>query len=198
MQTSQTVKEITAALLEFHKEVSSIPKTATNPFFKSKYADLSTILTTISTPLFKNGLVLSQFPEGESGLTTRIMHVSGEWMESTYIMKPVKGTPQDAGSAMTYQRRYAIGAILSLNIDEDDDGNKASQENKNGKSLHNHKELEKDGLPLISNTQFKKACDRIAAGELEIYYKVIADFSMEETQAKLLKQIYDKSKKQPA
>ena len=48
-------------------------------------------------------------------------------MEATYEMQPVKHSPQDAGSVITYQRRYAIGAILNLNIDEDDDGNKASQ-----------------------------------------------------------------------
>jgi hypothetical protein len=196
MQTSPSIKEITAALLEFHKEVSSIPKNSTNPFFKSKYADLSTILKTIETPLLSNGLVLTQWPEGESGLTSRLLHVSGEWMESTYTMKPVKSTPQDAGSAITYQRRYAIGAILSLNIDEDDDGNKASKDN--GKTLYNHKELETNGNPLITNGQFKKACDRIKAGELDIYYKVIADFSMAKEQSDLLKQIYDKAKKQPA
>lgn len=206
MQTSTSIKEITAALLGFHKEVSSIPKSSTNPFFKSKYADLSTILSNIDEPLLNNGLVVSQWPEGENELTTRLMHASGEWMESKYTLKPVKSTPQDAGSAITYQRRYAIGAILSLNIDEDDDGNKASQnkkedagkENKNGTTLHNHTKIEKDGLPLITNGQFKSACERIEGGELNIYYKVIADFSMTKEQTDLLKLIYDKSKKQPA
>ncbi len=194
MQTSTSTKEITAALLGFHKDVSNIPKTATNPFFKSKYADLSTILTNINDPLLKNGLVLSQFPEGESGLTTRLMHTSGEWMESTYYMKPVKATPQDAGSAITYQRRYAIGAILSLNIDEDDDGNKASKET-NGTTLYNHKDISKPGMPLITNVQFKQACERIEKGETDVYAKTVAKFSMTETQQVLLKTFFDNAKK---
>jgi hypothetical protein len=55
------------------------------------------------------------------------MHVSGEWMSESYEMQPTKHDPQGAGSVITYQRRYALGAILGLNIDEDDDANKASQ-----------------------------------------------------------------------
>lgn len=41
-------------------------------------------------------------------------------------MKPVKDDPQAVGSAITYMRRYALGAVLGLNIDNDDDGNAAS------------------------------------------------------------------------
>jgi hypothetical protein len=126
MNTSESIKQIAEALVGFHSEVGKIAKDAKNPFFKSKYASLSGILDAIQEPLVNNGLSLVQFPEGENGLTTRLCHKSGEWMEASYFMKPVKDTPQDRGSAITYQRRYAVGAILSLNIDEDDDANKAS------------------------------------------------------------------------
>ncbi len=129
MQTSTSIKELSLSLSDFHKEMGKVSKKATNPFFKSKYASLPDILDAISEPLNNNGLIILQFPEGEFGLTTRILHVSGEWMEATYFMKPIKTSPQDQGSAITYQRRYAIGAVLSLNIDEDDDGNKASKQN---------------------------------------------------------------------
>lgn len=198
MQTSPEIKQIAAALVGFHKEVGKISKDSTNPFFKSKYASLSNILDGISEPLNSNGLTIVQFPENETGLTTRLIHVSGEWMESTYHMKSTKDTPQDKGSAMTYQRRYAIGAILSLNIDEDDDGNKASGMNGKAATSYNHKAIEKPGMPLITNAQFKKACERIENGEIDIYYKVTADFSMTKEQSDLLKQIYDKYKKVPA
>lgn len=126
MQTSESIKEISAALVFFHSIVPKIAKDANNPFFKSKYASLSGILETISDPLVKSGLAIVQLPENENGLTTRLLHTSGEWMEATYTMKPKQDTPQDRGSAITYQRRYAVGAILSLNIDDDDDGNAAS------------------------------------------------------------------------
>lgn len=127
MKTSLTITELAKSLVEFHKEVGKIIKTDANPFFKSKYASLATILDVISEPLTKNGLMVIQFPTEQYKLTTRLQHVSGEFMEDTYEMQPTKHSPQDAGSVITYQRRYAIGAILNLNIDEDDDGNKASE-----------------------------------------------------------------------
>jgi len=127
MKTSESITELAKSLIEFQKEVGKIIKTDNNPFFKSKYASLATILDVISEPLTKQGLVIIQFPTEQYKLTTRLQHVSGEYMEDTYEMQPTKHSPQDAGSVITYQRRYAIGAILNLNIDEDDDGNKGSE-----------------------------------------------------------------------
>lgn len=195
MQTSESIKNIATALVGFHKEVGKIAKDSNNPFFKSKYASLSNILDGISDPLNNNGLSVVQFPDGENGLTTRLIHISGEWMEANYQMRPAKDDPQGRGSALTYQRRYALGAILSLNIDEDDDGNKASQ---NGKAVtsYNHKEIQKNGNPVITNLQLKKATERIKAGELDLYYKVTAEFSLEKSQADLLKTTYETAKKQ--
>jgi hypothetical protein len=51
---------------------------------------------------------------------------SGEYIMANSIMKPVKNDPQSMGSAITYQRRYSLAALLNLNIDKDDDGNAAS------------------------------------------------------------------------
>lgn len=127
MRTSESIKEISKAMVEFHSKVSKIAKSESNPFFKSKYASLANILDVIAKPLNESKLVILQFPTEQYRLTTRLLHESGEWFEDTYEMQPTKHTPQDAGSVITYQRRYAIGAILNLNIDEDDDGNKASQ-----------------------------------------------------------------------
>lgn len=127
MEKSQSIKELATALCKFQGEVSKIKKTETNPFFKSKYASLSDILDVIREPLSNNGLSFVQFPSGENGLITLLMHNSGEWISDLYFMKPVKNDPQGLGSVITYQRRYALGSILGLNIDDDDDGNKASQ-----------------------------------------------------------------------
>jgi len=128
MEKSESIKNLAIALCKFQGTVETIVKTATNPFFKSKYANLADILDVIREPLQVNGLSFVQFPEGESGLTTMLMHESGEHITATYIMKPVKNDPQGQGSAITYQRRYALGAILGLNIDDDDDGNNASKQ----------------------------------------------------------------------
>ena len=127
MEKSESIQNLAIALCKFQGTVETIVKTATNPFFKSKYANLADILDVIREPLQLNGLSFVQFPEGESGLTTMLMHESGEHITATYIMKPVKNDPQGQGSAITYQRRYALGAILGLNIDDDDDGNGASK-----------------------------------------------------------------------
>lgn len=118
---------ISKALTSFHLRINKISKDSKNPFFKSKYASLSTILDAIQHPLSECGLSICQFPTGQNGLTSLLMHESGEWISAEYEMKPVKDDPQGRGSCITYQRRYALAAILSLNIDEDDDGNRASQ-----------------------------------------------------------------------
>lgn len=107
-----------------------VKKEATNPFFKNKYASLSNILDVISAPLNECGLAILQLPAGMNQLETILLHESGEFISEVYEMKPAKQDPQGQGSAITYQRRYALGAILSLNIDEDDDGNKASEPEK--------------------------------------------------------------------
>lgn len=130
MNKSESIKEIATALCAFQGAVEKIKKGNTNPFFKSKYASLSDILDVIRQPLSDNKLSFVQFPKGEHELETMLMHSSGEWMSETYKMKPTKDDPQGAGSVITYQRRYALGAILGLNIDEDTDGNEKTPEKK--------------------------------------------------------------------
>ena len=126
MNKSESIKNIAGALVKFQASVSKVAKEANNPFFKSKYASLANILDTIQKPLSECGLAISQFPD-ENALTTIILHAeSGEWMESSYVMPVAKqNDPQAMGSAITYARRQSIGSILNLNIDDDDDGEKA-------------------------------------------------------------------------
>jgi hypothetical protein len=126
MNKSESIKNIAGALVKFQASVSKVAKEANNPFFKSKYASLANILDTIQKPLSECNLAITQFPNGV-GLTTLIVHAeSGEWMESSYVMPVAKqNDPQAMGSAITYARRYALGSILNLNIDDDDDGEKA-------------------------------------------------------------------------
>lgn len=126
LQKSDSIKNLTKALITFHVKVDTIKKDAKNPFFKSSYASLSNILESIKDPLIESGLSITQFPSGDHSLTTIIMHESGEWMLSEYTMKPVKDDPQGRGSCLSYMRRYSLSAVLLLNIDDDDDGNLAT------------------------------------------------------------------------
>lgn len=127
MNKSESIKNVAKALLLFQTKMESISKDSTNPFFKSKYCSLSNILENIQLPLAEAGLCFSQLPD-EHSLTTILIHAeSGEYLESSYIMPVAKqNDPQAVGSSITYARRYALGAILGLNIEEDDDANKAT------------------------------------------------------------------------
>jgi hypothetical protein len=126
---SNEINELAKALILFHVKCEGIKKDAKNPFFKSTYASLPKIIEAITEPLAESGLALTMFPIDENSLYCLLMHTSGQWIEATYTMKPVKDTPQDKGSCITYARRYCISSILNLQIDDilaDDDGNKAS------------------------------------------------------------------------
>ncbi len=114
-------------MVKFTGMMTKVKKDATNPFFKNKYASLSNIIEATQKPLSECGLAVLQLPAGENMLTTMLIHETGEYIAETYTMKPAKSDPQGVGSAITYQRRYAMGAILNLNIDEDDDGNEGSK-----------------------------------------------------------------------
>ena len=106
--------------------MGKIAKRSKNPFFKSDYADLPTILDAVKNPMAKAGLVLTHMPIGDNNLMTRLMHKSGQWQQGIMHMRAVKDTPQDRGSVITYMTRYATGAYLGLSIDKDDDGNKGT------------------------------------------------------------------------
>lgn len=130
MNKSESITELSKALVKFNGEVSKIAKDANNPFFKSNYATLDHIIDEVRPILHKNGLSIMQFPSGDGQkvtVSTLLMHESGEWVQSDDLtMTPVKNDPQAVGSCITYARRYSLGAFLSLNTGADDDGNAAS------------------------------------------------------------------------
>lgn len=127
MNKSESTTNLFKALQGFQSLNLKVKKTSDNPYFKSKYADLSSILDVIVPELNKAGLAYTQMPDGK-GLTTILMHPeSGEWIEASYEL-PVKETlsPQAYGASMTYARRYVLCAMLGLNITDDDDANSAT------------------------------------------------------------------------
>ena len=125
-EKSESIANLTKALMLFSIKIGKIKKENTNPFFHSLYADLPAIQDAIADPLQESGLVVTQLPCGD-GLITMLAHAeSGEYIMANSTMKPVKNDPQSMGSAITYQRRYSLAALLNLNIDKDDDGNAAS------------------------------------------------------------------------
>ena len=129
MNKSESIKELAAALHSAQGDMSGAKKSAANPFFKSKYADLNSVVDAVRQPFHDNGLSYSQSPvfkDGFVGVQTILMHTSGEWIESELLLPMTKQDPQAAGSAITYARRYALQAIAGI-PSEDDDGHAASQ-----------------------------------------------------------------------
>jgi len=129
MNKSEDIKELATALCKAQSEMSGAKKKAANPFFKSKYANLEEIINCAKDALSDNGLSISQFPvtgEATAGVTTLLMHSSGQWIEDTLLLKCAKQDPQGMGSAITYARRYAYQSVLGI-PSEDDDGQRASQ-----------------------------------------------------------------------
>ncbi len=129
MTKSDSIKELAIALNKAQAEMSGAKKGAANPFFKSKYANLEEVIRCAKEPLHLNGLSVSQFPtteDNKAGVTTILMHTSGEWLESTLLLTCSKQDPQGMGSAITYARRYAYQSVLGI-PSEDDDGNSASK-----------------------------------------------------------------------
>ena len=130
MKTSESIKQLAPALLKAQREIKDVVKDGLNPHFKSKYATLDSVIGVCKESLNANGIVFAQGGEETNGellvLYTRLMHESGEWIESRLAMKPVKADPQGIGSCITYARRYALSAICGVASEDDDDGNAAS------------------------------------------------------------------------
>jgi len=127
---SEQITELVAAIVKAQLAMVPAVKDHVNPYFKSKYADLPSCWE--ATAAFReNGIAITQSPmEGPDGfvvLDTQLSHVSGQWMRSRIKMRVAKDDPQGYGSAITYARRYALGAMTGLVTEEDDDGNAASQ-----------------------------------------------------------------------
>lgn len=119
--------KLAEALCKAQAVMSGAKKDKKNPFFKSSYADLASAFAAIRDPFAANGLSITQPMEvlenGRTLLKTRLMHTSGEYIEST-MMLPDIADPQKIGSAISYYRRYSLMSIAGLPA-EDDDGNAA-------------------------------------------------------------------------
>jgi len=150
------MSELAKALGVFRKTVSAVKKDADNPFFKSKYADLPSILEVIKDPLEESGLALYHTMNStENGfvVTTVVSHAeSGESIKSEF---PVFGNkPQEIGSSISYARRYNIQAMLDIPT-EDDDWNQANTASRT-KAV-----AQEPQKPWMNDAEFDKLVDNV-------------------------------------
>lgn len=129
-QTTQSasIGKLAFALAKAQGEMQAAKKDSANPFFKSKYADLNEVWSTIRKPLAANQLAVIQATRIDGNdvrLETTLAHSSGEWICSAYPVAPQKRDPQGYGSALTYARRYALSALVGVVSEIDDDGESA-------------------------------------------------------------------------
>lgn len=135
---SEQINELISALAKAQGKIITAKKDKQNPYFKSSYADLSSIWDACRLALSENGLAVVQsvqVHEQKMELITTLAHSSGQWIKSQMPIVTAKVDPQSIGSALTYYRRYALAAIVGVAAsEEDDDGNAA-----NGRYDNNHK-----------------------------------------------------------
>jgi len=126
--SSGDLDALATALASFQSTFKNPPKNKTNPFFNSTYVDLADALDVVRKGLSEQGLSFIQLTSaGEDRviLHTRLLHVTGQWIEGTYpVTKLAKA--QEMGSALTYARRYALFALVGIAGEDDDDGNVAT------------------------------------------------------------------------
>jgi len=125
MNQSENLNELFAALAKAQSEMQVAELSKVNPHFKSKYADLESIIKASRPALVKNGLCVIQQMEtvaDASYFVTKICHTSGQWMSSTLKISPTRTDIQSLGSYLTYLRRYMYASLVGVVSGEDDDG----------------------------------------------------------------------------
>lgn len=134
IQFSAEINELVAAISLAQAEIKDALKDSTNPMFKSKYADLSAVWNACREALTKNKLAITQpvySMNDDYYMCTLLAHASGQFLRTDVKLKAVgnRGTNeiQALGSAITYMRRYEMGAVLGIVTEVDDDGNATGQ-----------------------------------------------------------------------
>ncbi len=130
MDITHATPELFDALAKAQSEIHNASKNASNPHFRSKYADLAEVLTTIRESFPKNGLSLVQSPSFDGAManvTTLVAHAKGGYITAQASCVPAKSDAQGIGAATTYLRRYSAASLAGI-AQEDDDGNAAKHD----------------------------------------------------------------------
>ena len=123
---SNKIDKLASALSKAQSEIKGALASSVNPFFKSNYADLDTVIKSCFPQLTKNGLSIIQgndtCDKGSFYVTTMLLHESGQWIKSKLKMPITKKDAQGVGATITYARRFALSSMVGI-AQTDDDGN---------------------------------------------------------------------------
>lgn len=197
---SDSIKQLAAALAKVQAALQPAIKDKNNPAFKgAKYADLNAVWDVCRQPLTENGLSVAQMPVGNDsgriGLTTMLMHESGEWLANTVYVRLAKDDPQGAGSGLTYLRRYSLAAMVGIVADEDDDGNAASQQSQRQAQPHPPQKPTLDKMREAAKNIARQLHKdkRITLDEGKVYASKIDDVVDYETLSDIIKELNAKA-----
>lgn len=115
---------INEKLFNLQQEIGTISKDAKNPFYKSKYFDINSLIKQLQ-PLLKNYRLLLLQPIEEDMVVSKLICIDGTGAVLSALKLPEINDPQKLGSAITYYRRYTLASLLGLQA-VDDDANVAS------------------------------------------------------------------------
>lgn len=143
METSEQLDKFGVDFAKAQSEMGGAVKDSNNPFFKSKYADLTSVWKASKEALHNNGFSVIQSPidcDGRIGVSTLLLHKSGQWIKDKFTLGVKKqNDPQADGSSITYARRYALAAFVGVcPVDDDAEGvmmRKAKKEPANSEDL---------------------------------------------------------------
>lgn len=143
--------------------INELFKSKENPFYKSKYVDLPTILEEVKKVCNECNFIFYQYPDWivdkspvgneykQPVLITTIQHVSGEKINGVIpIVSKDSDDPQKVGAGMTYMRRYSLTCMFGIQ-EQDDDGNTASSK-KTKLSAPDQKEFDKWSKQIVDCT----------------------------------------------
>ena len=189
MNHSSAINEIALALSKAQEAIQDAEKSSDNPFFKTKYADLSSVLNEIRAVFPKNGLALVQSPftaeNGNIGVTTMVVHSSGQWMsDSIDIPAQGKNLAQESGSVITYLRRYSASAFAGI-AQADSDANLGTSKASNTAPVVNLKG------PSITEDQIQQINDLML--ETSTNESAFCQFLGVESVAKIPQYLHDKA-----
>lgn len=181
MQTSSSIAKIAPDLVKALSELEGAAKNSANPHFRSTYANLAAVVDGSRDILAKHNLAamqgMGEVNDGRLFLTTRILHASGEWVESTSSMPLAKQDPQATLAALTYLRRGSLMALLGMPA-VDDDGETAmgrGEAKKPAEKPVSAYQAKKDGKGERYNVAKNALQDCASMTELGMWTKEYAD-----------------------
>lgn len=157
LMMSETIGELTKGLAKFHSQLKQPKLNSENPFFHKNYLDLTGLQSAVDEAMKGTGLSYIQLVAGSNGqptVRTVILHESGEFISSdTLQLRPDKTNPQGQGSAITYAKRYQLGAMFGISGEADDDGEAATNHQAQNRTYQQRQQPARQAAPRQQRQQ---------------------------------------------